>query len=556
MNLRPYQQQCLDKSLERYRAGVNRQLAVLATGLGKAVLFAALRQHHEFRKRVMVLVHREELANQAADKIFHWNPGLMIGVEMANRYAAPMHTFIVASVPTLGRKNSQRILRFDPADFDCIVSDESHHSTSPQWRNVLDHFGLMTPNPEAPLSLGLTATPNRSDGMGLRQCFDEIVFDMGIRQGIESKFLCDLRGIRISSDTSLDAVKVRAGEFADDDLAKTVNTTKRNALIVKEWYKHAFGKKTIVFTVDVQHALDLAEAFKAHGVTAEAIWGDDPERARKLASHRKGETDVLCNCAILTEGYDDPSIGCIVDAAPTKSTLRYTQKIGRGTRICDGKDDCLVMDVVDNCSKHSLMTVSSLLGLPKSLDLKGEKYSAAKERLDRIAREFPTANVQDIKSLDQLKSIAENISLFQVSYPPEISQLSELAWRQQGEGYMLAVNRELVTISKDLRDEFWVRGSINGNPLEEHSQNLPGAFNIADRIVMDSGGSKALLSRDAKWRQVGPSPKQVERCRKWHIPIPNGATREMVSQAITTEFERRSGGRPKPQPVPEYHGEW
>lgn len=552
MNLRPYQQQCLDKSLERYRAGVNRQLAVLATGLGKAVLFAALRQHHEFRKRVMVLVHREELANQAADKIFHWNPGLMIGVEMANRYAAPMHTFIVASVPTLGRKNSQRILRFDPADFDCIVSDESHHSTSPQWRNVLDHFGLMTANSEAPLSLGLTATPNRSDGMGLRQCFDEIVFDMGIRQGIESKFLCDLRGIRISSDTSLDAVKVRAGEFADDDLAKTVNTTKRNALIVKEWYKHAFGKKTIVFTVDVQHALDLAEAFKAHGVTAEAIWGDDPERARKLASHRKGETDVLCNCAILTEGYDDPSIGCIVDAAPTKSTLRYTQKIGRGTRICDGKDDCLVMDVVDNCSKHSLMTVSSLLGLPKSLDLKGEKYSAAKERLDRIAQEFPTANVQDIKSLDQLKSIAENISLFQVSYPPEISQLSELAWRQQGEGYMLAVNRELVTISKDLRDEFWVRGSINGNPLEEHSQNLPGAFNIADRIVLDSGGVRQILQRDARWRNDQPTTKQVDLCRKLHIAIPNGATKGMVSAALDAKLR----GTPKPQPVPEYHGEW
>ena len=103
MKLRNYQVGCLDKSLERYQQGVNRQLAVMATGLGKAVLFAALRQHHNFKKRVMVLVHREELAQQAAARIHRWNPGLMVGVEMASSQAAPMDYFVVASVPTLGR---------------------------------------------------------------------------------------------------------------------------------------------------------------------------------------------------------------------------------------------------------------------------------------------------------------------------------------------------------------------------------------------------------------------------------------------------------------------
>src|SRR5580692_7246570 len=123
MPLRTYQSACLDKSLERYRAGCNRQLAVMATGLGKAVLFATLRSHHGFQKRVMVLVHREELAAQAADKLLHWNPGLMVGVEMARHKAREMDTHVVASVPTLGRNGSERLKRFDPDGFDCVVSD-------------------------------------------------------------------------------------------------------------------------------------------------------------------------------------------------------------------------------------------------------------------------------------------------------------------------------------------------------------------------------------------------------------------------------------------------
>ena len=305
MPLRSYQTACLDKSLDRYRAGCNRQLAVMATGLGKAVLFATLRQHHGFEKRVMVLVHREELAGQAADKLHHWNPGLMVGVEMAQRRAKGFDTHVVASVPTLGRNGSQRLKQFDPESFDCIVSDEAHHSCSPQWARVLDYFGLMQPGGSI-LSLGLTATPNRSDGIGLRKCFDEIVYDMGIDAGIREGFLVDLRCWRISTKADLDSVRTLAGDFNEKDLAETVNTPERNGMIVKAWAQHAKDKKSLVFTANVQHALDLAEAFKALGVPWEAVWGDDPERAEKLRKHRAGEITGLCNCAVLTEGYTRP----------------------------------------------------------------------------------------------------------------------------------------------------------------------------------------------------------------------------------------------------------
>lgn len=542
MHLRDYQQRCLAQSLSHYQSGVNRQLAVLATGLGKTAIASSLRAHHGFGKRVMFLVHMETLATQAAAAMQRWNPGLRVGVEMAGSYVDmdgmfPPH-FIVASVPTLGRKGSDRIKRFDPFDFDCVIQDEAHIGVSESFKRVYDHFGLLTPNPEGPLFLGITATPNRADGKGLRELFDVIVFDMGIQQGIESGWLCDLVGYRINGKADLDGVHTRAGDFAQDELEDAVNTPKRNGIIVKEWAKLAWDKRTLVFTVDVQHALDLAAAFRAHCVAAEAVWGEDPDRAEKIRKHKAGELTVLCNCSVLGIGYDDPHIECIVSAAPTKSGVRYAQQVGRGTRIAEGKDHCVVIDVADNCARHSLVMLSSLLGLPKDLDLKGERYSKAKSELERIAKEFPTANVQDIKSLDALKSISENISLFQAHYPPELNRLSELKWRKSGDdSYMLAVDRaSLVTVQKNLIGEWDVRGWVGENKLEMGAQNLPGALNLADHYILGHGGIKPYLAREASWHSGQPTEAQIALCRKLKIEIPTGATKGQVSLAIDNKL--------------------
>lgn len=546
MELRDYQRQCLALSLRHYDEGVNRQLAVLATGLGKTAIASSLRTHHGFAKKVLFLCHMETLAVQAANAIKRWNPGLHVGIEMAGSYVdldgLYPPTFIVASVPTLGRKGSDRIKRFLPSEFDCIIQDECHCGVSDSFKRVYAHFGLLEPNPQGPLFLGITATPNRSDGKGLRELFDMIVFDMGIEKGMAAGWLCDLVGYRINGKAHLDKVHTRAGDFAQDELSDEVNTPERNAIIVKEWYKIAYGKRTLAFTVDVQHALDLAAAFTAHGEPAKAVWGDDPERHEKIRGHKMGEYNVLCNCNVLSIGYDDPNIQCIISAAPTKSELRYVQQVGRGTRIAEGKQDCTVIDVVDNCKNHSLATISSLLGLPKDLDLKGEKYSKAKAKLDRMAAEFPTANIQDVKSLDQLESLAENIALFQVHYPPEISKLSELAWRKDGDGYMLAVKRDLITIKKDLRDEYQIVGNLEGQVITLSAQNLPGAFNIADGLV--SREYINVLRRDARWHKDAPTEKQTKLCRILKITIPPGATKGQVSAAIDAkraQMRRKNG---------------
>ena len=560
--LRPYQIDALSRSKEAYDKGINRQLAVLATGLGKTAIAANLRAHHGFTKPIIFLVHMETLAVQAATAMQRWNPDLRVAVEMAGSYAnmdgfyPPQ--YIVASVPTLGRKGSDRIKRFLPGDFAAVIQDEAHIGMADSFKRVYEHFGLLEPNPDGMLFLGITATPNRADGQGLRDLFDAIVFDMDIRKGMADGWLCDIRAKSVPTHTSLNGVKTRAGDFAQDELAKTVNNPERNAIIVKEWYKHAFGRRTLAFTVDVQHALDLAEAFKGHGVAAAAVWGDDPDRHEKIRQHKAGEVEVLCNCAVLGIGYDDPHISCILCTAPTKSQVRYAQQVGRGTRIADGKQDLFVLDFVD-VYKLGLCGLSSLLGLPKDLDLKGESYSKAKQKLDRIAAEFPTANVQDIKSLDQLKSIAENISLFQPNYPPEIARLSELAWRKSGDVYCLAVSRDLVSIAQDLRGDWQIRGRVGEAVAEFSAQNLPGAMNIADRFVLDHGGGKVLLARDARWRtsKEPPTEKMLRLCHILRIPshLIVGKSKGEVCMAIDNAKVRIAMNQSKPSPEP-YQGEW
>lgn len=538
LTLRDYQSDALARSKAALVRGVLNQLAVLATGGGKTAIASSLRSHHGFTGKVMFLVHMDQLAQQAAKAMAAWNPGAWVGTEMAGQSAGPMDQFVIASVPTLGRKGSDRIKKFAPDEFNAIIQDEAHIGMADSFKRVYDHFGLLDRSRDKTLFLGITATPNRNDGQGLKALFDEIVFNWDIVKGMDSGWLCDIRVWRIKGCADLGGVHVRMGEFVEGELASAVNTPERNAIIVKEWAKHAWQRRTIWFTANVQHALDLAATFEAHGVTAKAVSGDDPDRQQKIDAHKAGQYPVICCAQLLGIGYDDPFVSCIGFGAPIKSTVNYSQKLGRGTRIAEGKEDLLVLDVFDP-SRHDVCSVPSLLGLPKDLDLKGEKFTKAREQLERVAAEFPTANIADLRNLDELKTMAENIQMFRVAYPPEVSRLTELAWTKQGDAYTLPVGRERVTLSADLLGEWWVRGQLAGKPVEIQAQNLSGAFNAADGVVLSSGIAKTLLARESRWRNARPSDKQVALCRKLRIAIPNGATRGMVSAALDTHFSSR-----------------
>lgn len=557
LSLRPYQAAALQVSRSKFLAGQTRQLIALPTGTGKTPTFAALKEAFGFDKKVMVLVHREELADQAADKIRKWNPGAFVGVEMGDRWATPMDEFVVASVPTLGRKGSKRLARFNPNDFSAIVVDEAHHSIADSYLNIFNHFGLLEVGCPR-LLLGVTATPNRGDGVALGQVFDEIVYQMTIKDAIREGWLVDIRGVRVRSTTSLDAVRTQAGDFQQGDLSNATNTPERNDLIVRKWVENASTRSTLVFCVDIKHAQDLAQSFRRNGIEAEAVWGDDPDRAGKLARHRAGQIKVLCNCAVLTEGYDDPNIGCIVMARPTKSNLLFVQMAGRGTRLQANiqnlhdartasieitKPDCLLMDVVDNTSRHSLITLNSIFGLSQGTDLKGQPIFEVTKKIEEAQKAHPELDFSKLEDITKLDSFVEQVNLFEVKYPEAVMTNSLLQWHQNTEKdsfVLLLPDKEDVVITPDLLGKFHVVGTVNGTKLHDTSESLPGAFKLADSFVTTYGKEKVhLLKRKASWHGDPATPKQLALLRRLGIDFPMGLSKGDAAKKTNQFFANR-----------------
>lgn len=457
--LRKYQVETLGAIVNAYDSGVRRQLLAMATGTGKTVIFANLLQamNHRIPGQMWVIAHREELIDQAVTKIRHWNPSLIVDKEIADHYANPFADVIVSCVASIGRKGTKRSDRFDWDAVTKVVIDEAHHTPASTYMNFLELTGVMT-NPRK-LLLGVTATPKRRDNKGLDKVYQKIVYNYPIRKAIEDGWLVDLRAFRVNTETSLDEVRTTAGDFQADQLANAVNNPARNQLVVKSWLEIGQGRQTVGFTVDIQHAADLAAMFRNMGVKALAVWGNDPDRADKLRRHKAKEFTILLNCGVLIEGYDDWRIGCILDAAPTKSSSRYTQKIGRGTRLQDGtgnlleaiaagikleKTDCIVIDVCDSTRKHKLQTVPSLLGIDTDLDLSGQLAVQSIKALEEAQERHPNADFSRLKDINQLRTYIESVNLWDdIPVPEEIAKNSKLNWHKKTDGsYFLILKTE------------------------------------------------------------------------------------------------------------------
>lgn len=285
MKLRDYQLECLESILDRYRAGIRHQLVCLPTGTGKTVIFSQFPVFFRMKRRMLVLAHRAELLNQARDKLLAANPALQVEIEQAGRTASESSNVVVASVPTLGRSGSARLTRLDPSQFSIVVIDEAHHATAETYGRIIGHLGLDQPGSRK-LLVGFTATPKRSDGVGLHGVFDEISFSRTIPEMMAAGYLAPVAGYRVETDVDLSRVKTRMGDFVVSQLSRAVNVEDRNALVVKAFRELVPDRRTLVFCVDVAHALDLAAAFAHYGIAAAAVTGDTPfgERAEMLAA--------------------------------------------------------------------------------------------------------------------------------------------------------------------------------------------------------------------------------------------------------------------------------
>ena len=363
--LRSYQLEAESMVFERLHAGVNRQLVVFATGLGKTT--TATRIITQFKKALWI-THVEELIIQSAKSIISEIGEMEVGIIKQERFDIDKRV-VVASIQTLHR----RLDKIPKSTFDCIVIDEAHLAMAPTWLKAAQHFDVK-------LLLGLTATPDRLDGISLGNLFDEIVVDKDIAFGIDEGYLVELDAIRLKTEVNLDKVRTTGGELNARDLEAIINTPSRNNYIVDRWLEEAKGKKTLAFCVDMQHAVDLCSAFRQKGVLADFVVSDEtlcPDRKGVMDRFRRSETTVLTNVMILTAGFDQPDVECIIAARPTKSKTIYLQQIGRGTRpVCNvnydtaelrlqaimesRKPKCLIMDVVDSTRKHELINTWTL----------------------------------------------------------------------------------------------------------------------------------------------------------------------------------------------------
>lgn len=531
LTLRAYQEEALERSASAEARGIRKQLIVAATGLGKTVMFAELARRRN--TRTMVLVHRDELVQQAVAKFREGWPDASIGIVKGSENDV-RHQVVVASVQTISRpKRLAQLLapftdgltllgKADP--FGLVIVDEAHHATADSYRAVI--AGLNAGEPDGPLLVGVTATPDRADGKGLIDVFSEIVSNHDMLWGISAGYLSDLRGLAVRVEgLDLASVKVNRGDYDAGATGQLLHDAHAADYIVKAWKEHAPGRQTIVFTPTVEVAHDVALAFRMAGITADSISGSTPmpERRASLARFSAGDTTVMANCAVLTEGYDNPSVSCIVVARPTRSRALYVQMIGRGTRRHPAKDDCLVLDVVGASDDMNLVTVPSLFGV------------ISKVRRQQLAR--GEAGVAEVVLADREEQVrlgairAEEVELFRkiaatgiawVKAPdprwPELTRYQRSLGRSKdGEQLPTVV---LARVAEDSADR-WVAGVAPPEGEKQvliHDVPLETAQGVAEDYIRKHGVG-ALVEQAAAWRKRKPTSKQLHAAERWHLEV-------------------------------------
>ncbi len=535
--LRDYQQECLHTILAQYRAGVHRQLVSLPTGTGKTVIFAAFPHFFRMKKRMLVLAHREELLDQARDKILRSNPALSVEIEQAGRSAGGQSQVVVASVATLGRKDSARLKRLDPQDFYLVVVDEAHHAIAPTYRRVLERLGVLETDTDK-LLVGFTATPKRGDGQGLDRIFDEIVFSRTLPEMIYAGYLSPVAGYRVETDVDLSEVRMRMGDFVTSHLSQAVNITARNDLVVKVYKDHLADQQTLCFCVDVAHALSLAESFRAAGISAAAVTGsmDSDVRRQALADFAAAHTQVITNCMVLTEGYDESSVSGIILARPTRSSLLYTQMIGRGTRLHPGKECVTIIDIVDVTKDHTLVTLPSLFGFSDQFDLQGKTTSEVEEALRWVEHSRPWVRADLATSLSDLRYRCRRIELLDLRVPRELDDYAGLAWTAIGpRAYKLSLAKgESIAASSTIlgKWEITLRSGRQDQVIGTAANPIT-AIRKAEHFVKNSKpDSVGLVLRGTRWRGEPVSQKQLDFLVHYGLEIPEELTKGQASHLI------------------------
>lgn len=351
MELRPYQKEAKKAVFEQWEQGFHKTLLVLPTGTGKTIVFAKITEECVANgKRVLILAHRGELLDQAADKIKKAT-GLGCSVEKAeNSCLDSWFRVTVGSVQTLMRE--KRLNQFDRDYFDTIIIDEAHHCISESYQKILNYF-------ENADVLGVTATPDRGDMKNLGQVFESLAYEYTLPKAIKDGYLSPIKALTIPLKLDLSSVSIQAGDFKSAELGTALDPYLEQ--IALEMKKYCANRKTVAFLPLIKTSQKFRDLLIKHGFSAAEVNGGSEDRARILKDFEAGKFNVLCNSMLLTEGWDCPDVDCIVVLRPTKVRSLYCQMVGRGTRLAPGKDHLLLLDFLWHTERHELCHPASLI---------------------------------------------------------------------------------------------------------------------------------------------------------------------------------------------------
>ncbi len=485
--LRPYQQQARDRIHAEWDAGHTRTLLVLPTGTGKTIVFASVAADQvRAGDRVLILAHRGELLEQAADKLQR-STGLVSAVEKAESTCLDSwFRVVVGSVQTLQR--TARLERFPQDYFGTIIIDEAHHAITDGYRRILDYFS-------GAKVLGVTATPDRGDMRNLGEVFDSLAFEYKLTDAIKEGYLCKIMAQTIPLQLDITSVTMSGGDYAVGDLGTALDPYLEQ--IAAEMARRCKSRKTVVFLPLIKTSQKFRDLLNTYGFRAAEVNGQSDDRRQVLADFDAGKYNVLCNSMLLTEGWDCPSVDCVVVLRPTKVRSLYSQMVGRGTRLSPGKTDLLLLDFLWMTDKHELC---------RPADLVCEDRTVARQMTEHLAETGCPEDIEEAAAQASEDVVAQREEAL-------AKQLEEQ--RRKKAKLVDPLQYEMSIQAEDLSGYVPAFGWEAGPPSAEQTTALE-KLGILPDAVESAGKASLLLDRLHKRREEGlTTPKQIRCLEKY-----------------------------------------
>lgn len=481
MQLRPYQEEARQAVFSEWENGNGKTLLVLPTGCGKTIVFAKVTEDGvRGGNRVLILAHRGELLDQAADKIKKAT-GLHCSVEKAEQTClGSWHRVTVGSVQSLMRE--KRLSQFTPDYFDIIIVDEAHHCISDGYQRVLQYFSKAK-------VLGVTATPDRGDMRNLGSYFDSLAYEYTLPRAIKEGYLTPIKALTIPLKLDLSSVAMQNGDFKVADLDNALEPYLYQ--IAEEMVKNCADRKTVVFLPLIRTSQKFKNILNEKGFRAAEVNGESGNRAEILEAFDRGEYNVLCNSMLLTEGWDCPSVDCVIVLRPTKVRSLYSQMVGRGTRLHPGKENLLLLDFLWHTERHELCHPAHLIC---------ENEEVAKKMTENIEAAGCPVDIEEAQAQAESDVVAQREEAL-------AKQLAEMRSRKRK--LVDPLQFEMSIQAEDLSSYVPAFGWECAPPTEKQKETLEKLGILPDQID-NAGKAKLILDRLAKRREEGlTTPKQI-----------------------------------------------